>query len=166
MVTRIISTLAGAAGAIAVSQAPGFTQQYMQNLEGRVDELRTIVERFDASIAAIGYDRDRAVEECLDAQQLLGALCDGVTQDIARYETLVAHQAELLSAAPWARPVVLAKNPQTDIAKSAYERFEPAVPATPTGAGYAGAGFAGGWGILTIVLGLITAPFRRRREAY
>ena len=166
MVTRIVSMLAGAAGAIAVSQAPGFTGAYMQNLEGRIDELRTIVERFEANIAMIGYDRDRALEECSVAEQLLGALCDGITQDIARYDTLLAHQAELLAAAPWARPVILARNPQMDIAESAYARFEPAVPATATGAGYATAGFAGGWGVLTVLLGILTAPFRRRRDAY
>ena len=45
------------------------------------------------------------------------------------------------------------------------DRFEPAVPATATGAGYAGAGFVGGWGLLTVLGGLLTAPFRRR-EAY
>ena len=165
MVVRIVSMLAGAAGAIAVSQAPGFTQQYVQNLEGRVDELRIIVERFDANIARIGYDRDRALEECATAQRLLGALCDGITEDLARYEALRAHQAELLSAEPWARPVILARAPQADVARSAYTRFEPAVPATATGAGYAAAGFAGGWGALTVILGLLTAPFRRR-EAY
>ena len=165
MITRAISMLAGAAGAVAVSQAPGYTQQYMQNLEGRVDELRTIVERFDANIANIGYDRARALRECSVAEQLLGALCDGITKDIARYDVLRAHQADLLAAEPWARPVVLARNVQTDIAESAYERFEPAVPATATGAGYAGAGFVGGWGVLTLVLGLLTAPFKRR-EAY
>ena len=165
MISRAISILAGAAGAVAVSQAPGFTLQYMQNLEGRVAELRTIVERFDANIAGIGYDRERALAECSVAEQLLGALCDGITEDIARYEVLRAHQAELLAADAWARPVVLARNVQRDVAESAYDRFEPAVPATATGAGYAAAGFAGGWGVLSLVLGLVTAPFRRR-EAY
>lgn len=165
MITRAISMLAGVAGAVAVSQAPGYTLQYMQNLEGRVDELRTIVERFEANIAEIGYDRERALAECSVAEQLLGALCDGITEDIARYEALRAHQAELLAAEGWARPVVLARNVQADIAESAYDRFEPAVPATATGAGYAAAGFAGAWGLLTMVLGLATAPFRRR-EAY
>ena len=165
MVTRIVSMLAGAAGAIAVSQAPGFTQQYMQNLEGRVDELRTVVERFDRNIARIGYDRDRALAECSVAERLLGALCEGIVEDLARYEALTAHRAELLAAEPWARPVVLARNPRMDVAESAYRLFEPAVPATATGAGYAAAGFAGAWGVLTVLLGILTAPFRRR-EAY
>ena len=162
MVTRIISMLAGAGGALAVSQAPGFTAAYMQNLEGRVDELRTIVERFDENIARIGYDRTRALSECRTATRLLGALCDGITQDVARYERLSAHRAELLAAEPWARPVILAKSPEMDVAESAWGAFEPAVPVTATGAGYAAAGFAGAWGVLTVLLGLLTAPFRRR----
>ena len=165
MVTRIISMLVGAAGAVAVSQAPGFTQQYMQNLEGRVAELRTIVERFDENIARIGYDREEALTECCVAERLLGALCDGITEDIARYARLSAHQAELLAAESWARPVILARSVEPDIAASAYDRFEPAVPATATGAGYAAAGFAGAWGALTVIFGILSAPFRRR-EAY
>ena len=165
MVIRIVSMLAGAAGAVAVSQAPGFTAAYMQNLEGRVDELRVIVERFEANIASIGYDRERALAECAVAERLLGALCDGIAEDIERYETLRAHRAELLAAESWARPVVLARAPQRDVAASAYDAYEPVVPATATGAGYAAAGFAGGWGGLTVILGLLTAPFRRR-EAY
>ena len=167
MVTRLLSLVAGVAAGVATSQAPGFTLQYMQNLDGRVAELRTIVERFDENIARIGYDRDAALEECgeADPAKLLGVLCDGIAQDIARYEFLTAHQAELSQAADWARPAVLAKSFDRDIAQSAKDRFEPAVPATATGAGYAGAGFVGGWGLLTVLLGLIAAPFRRR-DAY
>ena len=167
MVKRFVSLVTGLAAGVGASQAPGFTLQYMQNLDGRVDELRLIVERFDENIARIGYDRDQALDECgeADPARLLGALCDGIVADIARYETLVAHQAELTQAADWARPAVLARTFRRDIADSAMDRFEPAVPATPTGAGYAAAGFAGGWGVLTVLLGLLTAPFRRR-EAY
>ena len=166
MFTRIVSLLAGAAGAVAASQAPGYTQQYMQNLEGRVAELRIIVERFDENIRRIGYDRAAALAECgeADPARLIGALCDGITQDVARYERLSAHQAELLSAADWARPAVLARSFERDGAESAWGRYEASLPATPEGAGYAAAGFAGLWGVLSLVLGLVTAPFRR--EAY
>ena len=167
MIARLFSLAAGIAAGVAASQAPGFTLQYMQNLDGRVAELRTIVERFDENIARIGYDRMKALQECgeADPERLLGVLCDGIVQDIARYEFLTAHQAELTAAAGWARPAVLAKSFDRDIAESAMDRYEPAVPATATGAGYAGAGFVGGWGLLTVLGGLAMAPFRRR-EAY
>ena len=166
MVGRFLSFLVGAAGAVGASQAPGFTVQYMQNLDGRVAELRTIVERFEENIARIGYDREEALTECgqADPAKLLGALCDGITQDIARYERLSAHQAELSAAADWARPVVLARNFERDIAESAKDRYEPVVPTTPEGAGYAAAGFAGLWGVASILFGIIGGLFRR--EAY
>ena len=167
MIARLLSLAAGLAAGVATSQAPGFTLQYMQNLDGRVAELRVIVERFEENIARIGYDRMAALGECAEAdpERLLGVLCDGIVQDIARYERLSAHQAELTAAAGWARPAVLARTVDRDIAESVMDRFEPAVPATATGAGYAGAGFVGGWGLLTVLGGLLTAPFRRR-EAY
>ena len=167
MVTRFLSVVAGLAAGVATSQAPGFTLQYMQNLDGRVAELRTIVERFEDNIARIGYDRAAALEECgtADPAKLLGALCDGIVQDLVRYERLSAHQAELSQAAEWARPVVLARSFEKDIAQSAMDRYDPAVPATATGAGYAGAGFVGGWGLLTVLFGMIGGLFGRR-EAY
>lgn len=162
MFVRFISVLGGAAGALAASQAPGYTQQYMQNLEGRVDELRVIVERFDANIDRIGYDRDRAVEECGTAgEDLLGALCDGIAQDLARYERLSAQAAALEAAPDWQRPLLLAKDADPDIARSTYEVFEPAVPATPTGAGYAAGGFAGIWAVFASLFGGLGRLVRR-----
>ena len=61
MIARLLSLAAGLAAGVATSQAPGFTLQYMQNLDGRVAELRVIVERFEENIARIGYDRMAAL---------------------------------------------------------------------------------------------------------
>ena len=164
MIGRLLALLLGAAGAVAASQAPGFTLQYMQNLEGRVAELRTIVERFDAEIGRIGYDRAAALEECRGATRLMGVFCRGIDADIARYERLSAHRARLLAAEDWARPLHLARAPERDVAESAWRAFEPAVPATPTGLGYAGGGFLLAWLVATALLGVLGAPFRRKRQ--
>ncbi len=83
-------------------------------------------------------------------------------EDLARYEILSAHQAELTAAPGWARPAVLARSYQQDVAESAWDRFEPAVPTTPAGAGYAAAGFAGLWGVFAMLFGGIGRAFRRK----
>ncbi|MEL7201353.1 MAG: DUF2937 family protein, partial [Pseudomonadota bacterium] len=64
---RFFATILAIAAGLAGSQAPGFTLQYMQNLTGRVDELRPTVEQFDANVGQYGYTRARAMEECGNA---------------------------------------------------------------------------------------------------
>jgi len=158
MFGRFVALLAGIAGAVAASQAPAFTGQYRQNLAGRVAELEIIVARFDENISRIGYDRSRALDECSVAERLLGALCDGINADIARLTTLQAHQAALNAAQPWMRPLVLAREVRPEIAQSAWDSYQPAMPTTPEGAGYAGGGFV----LLYALFALLAAPFRRR----
>ncbi len=156
---RFFAFLLGAAGAVIGSQAPGFTLQYMQNLQGRIDELRPIVEQYDANVAAYGYSREQAMGECAAATQLLDALCDGYETTVERFELLTAHLAELDAAGDYVRPLILAKTQMRDVTLSVYEQFEPAVPVTLHGAAYAGGGFALFWGASSFLFGLIGAMF-------
>ena len=156
---RFIAFLLGIAGAVLGSQGPGFTLQYMQNLQGRVDELRPIVEQYDANIAASGYTRSEAMRECADATRLLDALCDGYETAFARYERLSGHLEALQSVGEYVRPLILARTQMPEITQSVYEQFEPAVPATMAGGVYAGGGFAVLWGGASFLFGLIGAMF-------
>ena len=159
MFGRFIAIIFGLAGAAAASQAPGFTLQYMQNLNGRIDELRPIVEQFDNDVAAYGYTRQQAMQECSTADGLLDALCNGYETTIRRYEELTAHYAELTAASDYKRPIVLARGYKRDIVESVYEEFEPAIPVTPHGFVYAGGGFLLLWGGLSFIFGLLGMMF-------
>ena len=161
MFGRFIAIIMGLAGAAAASQAPGFTLQYMQNLNGRIDELRPIVEQFDRDVSAYGYTREQAMAECATADGLLDALCNGYETTIKRYELLTAHYAELTAASDYKRPIVLARSYQQDIVESVYEEFEPAIPVTPHGFVYAGGAFFLFWGIPTFIFGLFGGGGRR-----
>jgi len=165
MVGRFLAMAAGIGGLFAGSQAPEFTVQYMQNLTGRIAELKPIVEQFDADVAGYGYTRDQAISECATADGLLDALCNGYETTIARYVELTAHFAELEGAQDLARPLVLARSYKRDIADSVMEQFKPAVPATLDGAAYAGGGFATLWGGLSFIFGLLGAMTGARRYA-
>lgn len=170
MIGRFLAMVLGLAGAGLGSQAPGFTLQYMQNLAGRVDELKPIVEQFDADVGRYGYTRDGALAECAVATGLLDALCSGYATTIERYALLAAHLANLEAAGPYARPLLVARgaadNPVIrDVAGSVMTQFKPAVPATPDGAAYAGGGFAVIWGALSFVFGLFGAMTGGRRYA-
>lgn len=127
-------------GAAIGSQAPAFTLQYMQNLQGQIDSLQAVVERFDASIAAYGYSRAQALDECGTATGLLHALCETYLGEIQRYERLTAHMAELAAADRSLRPLVLAQEEMRDVTRSTLKQFEPVLPATLDGLIYVAAG--------------------------
>jgi hypothetical protein len=156
---RFLALLLGIAGAALGSQAPGFTLQYMQNLAGRIDELRPIVEQFDADVLAYGYTREQALIECDISTGLLEALCGGYATTIRRFEELTLHMAELEAAGDYVRPLILARSFKRDIIDSVMEEFKPAVPVTVDGAVYAGGGFAVLWGAASFLFGVIGSMF-------
>lgn len=161
---KFLALVLAIGGALLGSQAPGFTLQYMQNLAGRVAELRPIVEDFDAGIARYGYTREQALAECAQAAGLLDALCEGYETTIRRYMMLSEHLDALEAASDLERPVVLAASYMPDIADSTLDQFKPAVPTTVDGAAYAGGGLAGIWGVFSAIWALITMPFRGRGD--
>ena len=156
---RFVAFLLGLAGAVLASQGPGFTLQYMQNLQGRVDEMRPIVIEFETNVAQYGYTRATAMSECATAEGLLDALCTSYRTTVVRFELLDAHLKQLNEASDWVRPLVLARTYYKEIAESVYKQFEPAVPANIHGAAYAAGGFAVLWGGASFFFGLIGSMF-------
>ena len=170
MVGRFLAVLAGLAGAAAGSQAPNYTAHYMQNLEGRIAELRPIVAEFDADVARYGYTRDAAMLECETATGLLDALCGGYATTIERFEILLEHQTMLKGASDYVRPLILLRDMADseivrELNRSVMKEYEPAIPTTLDGAAYAGGGFAALWGALSFIFGLLGSMFGGRRYA-
>jgi len=164
-VGRLLAFLLGIAGAVLGSQGPGFTLQYMQNLQGQIDSLKVTVEEFDANVGAYGYSRERAVSECGGATGLLDALCETYVSAVARYELLTAHMAQLEAVDDTVRPLILARSQIRDVTVSTYEQYKPAVPATVDGLIYGGGGFAVLWGGASFLFGLLGAMTGGRRVA-
>jgi len=164
---RIVAIVLGVAGVAAGSQAPNFASHTMQNIEGRIDELRRIVESIRADRAEIGYTRDQARETCAAAlEPLFQKDCARNEQIESRYEALTALQARLRSADPWSRPVVLARAAGADpvvreVAQNAMVEFQPAIPATAEGLTYAAGAGGGLWGLARLLFASIDMPFRR-----
>jgi len=156
---RLLAFILGVAGALIASQGPGFTLQYMQNVQGRVDELTTIVEAQEEDLRDKNYTRETAMNECRTATDLLDAFCSNYRMAVERLEYLSVHLAELEGATDYVRPLILARSYDRDIALSVKEQFEPAVPATLHGAVYAGGGFAVAWGIPLIIFSILGGMF-------
>ena len=162
---RFLAFLLGIAGAVIGSQGPGFTLQYMQNLQGQITSLKVTVDEFDANIAQYGYSRERALGECRTATGLLDALCEGYVASVERYEVLTAHMAKLESVGDAVRPLILAREQMPEITTSVYEQFKPAVPATIDGVVYAGGGFALLWGGASFLFWLLGGMLGMRQHA-
>jgi len=149
MVGKTLGVIVGALGAVAGSQAPAFTTQYMQNLSGRVAELRPIVEQFDADAAGYGLSREEGLEEYEGSEGFVGSQGGRAAETIRRYEKLAAHLEKLQSAGGMERPLTLLQNFDPEIVEATFELFDPAVPTTTEGAAYAGGGFASIWAIFS-----------------
>lgn len=161
---RFLAFLLGVAGALIASQGPSYTQDYMQNLQGRVDELTTIVETQEAELRDADYTREMAMAECREATQLLEAFCSNYRAAVERLDYLTAHLGELAAASDYVRPLILARVYDRDIAMSVREQFEPAVPATIHGAIYAAGGFVVAWGLPLMIFSLIGGFFGMGRQ--
>ncbi|MEM1409494.1 MAG: DUF2937 family protein [Pseudomonadota bacterium] len=162
--SRFLALILGVLGAVGASQAPEFTQQYTQNLLGRIAALTEVVENFDEDAARSGLSRSEALRRCLADEQPAGALsCRGRADDVALHERYKAQYEAIEDAGEWQKPIFLARNVDRDIFDSTLSIYEPAVPATIVGGGFAAAGFAVFWGIAAMIFGTIGSLFGGRR---
>lgn len=161
---RILAILGGVSGAVALSQFPEFSQQYLQRLAGKVDALTAVATQFDASAARNNLTREAA----LVAMTGSPVLTDQQT-DMRATLALQAQLAENLATLRAANPLERLTMPQRlgDLAtlQATYADFKPAVPATTDGAITAGLGYVGGWGLIGLLGGLMRRTFQRRRPA-
>ncbi|MCI5096007.1 MAG: DUF2937 family protein [Rhodobacteraceae bacterium] len=161
MIGRILGVSFGLLGAATFSQLPEFTQQYTQRLGGAVDELEQFVAEFDTDAAQTGLSRGEALKQLAQAGQFGAARAETITQTIARQERLSADLNALRSAGPWLRVVHAGRSADADIMQATYADFQPAVPLTAEGAGFAAAGFAGGAGLLAVLRAMMRRLRRR-----
>lgn len=168
MLGRFLAVIAGIGGIVIGSQAPNFTAHFMQNLEGRVDELLIQVQDINADREKIGMTRNMAKAACEAADtQVLKDDCDRAEETLVRFDTLQALQAELHEANVWKRPVVLGEKIGTDedvrtLAENVTKEFKPAIPTTADGAGYAAGFGAVFWAFFRVIFMILGLPFRPR----
>lgn len=143
---RIAAMGMGLLGALGASQGPEFAQQYQQRLGGAIDELETVVARFDESAAAAGLARDEALARLeANREDLVRSQGANARAALARLERLRADAARLAAAGDLGRVVTLVRVADPGIARAAYLDYRPAVPVTVEGALAAGLGFVLAW---------------------
>ena len=152
----------GIAGAVALSQFPEFSQQYLQRLSGAVDELRLVTAGFDMAARASGLSREEALAQ-LGGSRFADDLRDNMAGSIHRFERLEADYRALAGGDALGRLARFWHFRDVELACRTWEDFRPAVPVTADGALFAGIGFGAGWGLSSLLLGLLSRRFRRRR---
>ena len=163
---RILRTTAfafGLFGGVVASQGPEFSQQYRQRIGGAIDELRMIVQRFEADAQANDETRESAIARLRanpdDLASRQGAAMQGNFERLARLER---HQQAMVDAGPFVRMGLLVRDGDTDVMRAAYRDFEPAVPVTEEGLLSAATGFVVCWGGLLVLAGYGRSLIRRR----
>jgi hypothetical protein len=164
LILRSLAFAGGLAGAATTSQFPEFSQQYMQRLGGAVDALGVVVADFDASAAASDLSRDDALAQMQGTPFLERRQAD-MARTIARHDRLRDDLQTLEGQGPFMRAYNAARFTDGEIAQAAWTAFQPAVPLGFAGLTFAGVGFVGGGLGVSLLLGLVAMPFRRRRPA-
>jgi len=159
-----VALACGVAGALCLSQAPEFSQQYRQRLGGALDELARVAVDFDADAAKNGLTREQAlaVYQASD-QQFLKDRGVRMASVLGRMELLSAQARWFETLPPLARPVALARGYDEALTSGAWRDYRPGLPLTVDGAVWAGAGFLAAAGLF----GLASMPFarwKRRRQ--
>ncbi len=138
---RLLDRVLCVVGGVLFSQLPEFMQQYLQRLEGHLDEARLQLERLREAAARSGTTLDQLVDSARrnpdPSMDRLGGL---VRASIARVDELAAADAALRHASIWAKPFAFAAHIDLGIARATWGVFRPAVPTTAEGFLYAGAG--------------------------
>ena len=161
---RSLALAGGIAGAVALSQFPEFSQQYMQRLSGAVNELRPVALAFDVSAKTAGLSRDEALAR-LEGSEFEEALRETMAGQLARYDRLSHDYAKLKGKAPLERLAEVWRFSDPDLARRTWQEYRPAVPATADGLICAGIGYGAGWLTVMALFAGLRRLFRRRRPA-
>lgn len=158
---RVLALVAGLAGAVALSQFPEFSQQYLQRLGGQADALTAVATAFDASATAAGLTREAALAN-LSAGTFQVAHQADMRETLARAGRVGSDLALLRAASPLERLALPQRFRDVETLQATWADFHPAVPVTADGMISAGIGFLLGYGLMAGLIALILAPFRRR----
>lgn len=161
MILRAVTLAVGLTGAFGAAQFPAYSQQYMQRLGGAVDALAQVVADFDASAAKEGLSRTEALAQMRGTAFVERRRADMV-QAFDRYARLRTDLSVLQGQGPFMRAYHATHLTDAEIAKRAWQAFQPAFPLTLATGLFAVAGFVASTFLLGLMLALLRRLLRRR----
>ncbi|MEM9350242.1 MAG: DUF2937 family protein [Pseudomonadota bacterium] len=163
MLLRVVAFAFGLTGAAGLSQFPEFAQQYLQRLAGKVDQLESQVAAIDASAAALEMTRAEYLTN-LSGTEAGAEAARKAEGEIAVFTRLSESIDSFRNASAFGRLTQAYQVADVELAQRTLSDYQPAVPLTVEGAAFAGAGFAAGYGVWSLVWGVLGWPLRRRRR--
>jgi len=164
MLLRALTLVAGLSGAAGLSQFSEFSQQYIQRLAGKVEELDRFVAAFDADAAAVGVSREQALIDLAQGGAIGAARAQTMVDTMSRQAQLSAALEDLRGAGPITRAYHAHAFADGELVRGTLADFKPALPLTFDGVVFAIVGFLAGTLLARFVL-RITRLFRFRRRA-
>jgi len=141
MIYRTVWIAIAATFGIFTSQAPEFAQQYSQRLGGAIDELRVVIADFEEDARSNGMAAKEALETWgQSADSFLRDRAESMQRTFSRFDSLESQQTAFESLPEMARPVALLRTFDQRVLDGAWDDYKPAVPVTPPGLIWAGAG--------------------------
>lgn len=162
MIGKVLTSATVLATAVTTSQLPEFAQQYRQRLGGAVDELQSIVQRFDADALTAGMDRAQALKHHMtNADAFFKDRGLAMQHTISRFDRLALQSKNMADADSLTRLVSFASSVDRDLARATLNAYEPAIPVTTEGGILAALGGYLGW-LLARMLGTPKRMLDRR----
>jgi hypothetical protein len=163
---RILDRVLCVAGAVASSQFPEFMQQYLQRLEGHLDEARIVLGRLRDAAAQSGMSLEQLEASAAhNPDPSIVRLSGVITVAAQRVDQLASADAALRAASAWTRPFVFAAHADWGIVRATASIYRPAVPTTAEGLVYAAAGMVAALAAYHLCLRAPLARRLRRRAA-
>lgn len=166
MFGKLVVIVMGLVGAALFCQAPEIATQYQQRLGGAIDELRTVIERFDSDVAKNGLDRASALQLYNKSpEKFLHDRAVSMSVAIERFDTLRAQEVAFKTTGELNKPIYVFREADQTVLKGVLDDYTVGLPATFSGAVYGSFGALLGLlfgGLLLKLSGLDTRRSRRR----
>jgi predicted nucleic acid-binding protein len=146
------NAVSGAGGGMGLSQAPAFTQAYLQRLGGHLDEARRTLDLVERGIL---------VPELTETERAQAV--QGFSERVTELEAIYASIAD---ASPLMQPVLMLRHGDSEIATRAWEAFTPAVPIDAASLIWTGVGVLAALLLYELFKSPAAVVRRRRRMRY
>jgi len=127
----------GMIGAIMTGQAPEIVTQYEQRLGGAIDELRAVIDAFDADVRRNGLERVQALAVYQKSNEpFLRDRGVSMRAVLVRYEKLSGQVALSKTMNEFYKPIYLFREADQTLLKGVLDAYQIGLPATSSGAVY------------------------------
>lgn len=152
-------------GGVAGAQFPGFTSQYEQRLDGAIEELRTIINRFDRDAAEQDLSREQALNTYAQAEdEFLVKQGTSMREVFIRFDKLNAHQMALQNSNVAEQAMGFVQYFDPELANATWAQYDISVPLNPEGGLFAFLGGAAAWITAALAWAIARLPFKYRRR--